>query len=99
MVVVGVGHRAAGATVASRPRGRQFGSSTPARHPSWAAAAAAAATAARRWWWWRRGGNWSDRTLFTQFAVQMKSVLPKHGVTEGGGGAQTPPPSMTRLLI
>lgn len=32
------------------------------------------------------GGNCSARTLFTQFAVQMKSVVPKHGVTEGGGG-------------
>lgn len=71
----GGGHRAAGATVASPPHGRQF------RSPP----GTASLPGRRRNEVGGRGGNWSGRTLFTQFAVKMKSLVPKRAVTEREG--------------
>lgn len=31
------------------------------------------------------GGNWTDHTLFTHFATEMKWAVPKHTVTDSGG--------------
>lgn len=44
------------------------------------------------------GGNWTDHTLFTHYAVKMKWVVPKHTVTDPRR-EEEPLPSMTHLLI
>lgn len=80
------GHRAAGATVASPPHGRQFRSpsgtaSLPGRCHNEVEGRGV-------------GGNWSGRTLFTQLAVKMKLLVPKCAVTEQGGEGGEP-----RLLL